>query len=113
MENESMINCNYQCVLTGSHDFQIHHLYSFNQIIADLFNSTDLVNKDFKDYTEDELTEITKAFIIEQDKHPLGVCVRTDIHDLYHKIYGKYGNTPEQWNKFVTDYKKGIYHNVE
>ena len=29
---KSMEACNYQCVLTGSKDYQIHHLYGFNKI---------------------------------------------------------------------------------
>jgi len=42
-------------------------------------------------------------------KYPLGVCVRKDIHVLFHRIYGSGGNTPEQWESFVKDYKQGKY----
>lgn len=112
-KNDSMEYCNYKCILTGSSDFQIHHVYSFNQIITDLFNSnSNLPKKEFKEYTENELCKITNEFILEQNKHPLGVCIRPDLHELYHGIYGKWGNTPEQWNQFISDYKKGIYNNV-
>ena len=43
------------------------------------------------------------------DKYPLGVCVRKDIHKLFHQIYGAGGNTENQWNKFVEDFKNGVY----
>lgn len=38
-----------------------------------------------------------------------GVCVRKDIHELYHSLYGKGNNTPEQWNIFVKSLKDGKY----
>ena len=41
--------------------------------------------------------------------YPLGVCVRKDIHDLFHNIYGSGGNTEEQWNKFYEDFNNGLY----
>ena len=109
-KNNSMMNCNYRCVLTSSKDFQIHHLYSFNQIISDFFNNNpDFEIKDFNNYTQEELNTITIAFLSEHDKHPLGVCVRKDLHDLFHSVYGRYGNTAEQWQNFVADYKNGLY----
>ena len=49
--------------------------------------------------------EITSAFIDEHNKYPLGVCIRKDIHDLFHSIYGRYNNTQEQWERFKEDYK--------
>ena len=111
-KTESMKNCNYQCVLTGSKDFQIHHLYSFNQIVADFFNNTNFIIKEFNEYSQEELKIITEHFIAEHNKHPLGVCIRRDIHELYHTVYGRYGNTPEQWNKFEQDYRNGLYMNT-
>lgn len=111
-KNNSMEKCNYKCVITGSKNFQIHHLFSFNQIVSDYFSNSDFEIKDFNDYTQEELNSITNGFINEHNKYPLGVCVRKDIHDLYHCIYGKYGNTQEQWNRFVQDYRNGLYGNT-
>ena len=111
-KNKSMISCGYKCVLTGSKDFQIHHLYNFNQIIKDLCNSGKIEYKDFSDYTQEELNCITEIFIEEHDKHPLGVCVRKDIHELFHNIYGKRNNSELQWNQFCEDYRNGLYKNT-
>lgn len=109
-KTKSMKMCNYQCVLTGSKDFHIHHLYSFNQIVSDFFdNNPGFKIKDFKDYTQEELGDLTSAFIAEHNKHPLGVCVKKSIHDLFHSVYGRYCNTQEQWERFSDNYKKGLY----
>lgn len=112
-KNKSMESCNYECVLTSSKDFQIHHLYSFSQIVSDFFsNNPDFEIKKFTDYTQEELNKITCAFIAEHDKHPLGVCVRKDLHDLFHNMYGRSMNTPEQWAKFVEHYRNSSLKNT-
>lgn len=106
----SMKKCNYQCVLTGSKKFHIHHLYSFNQIISDVFNKYNFPIYDtFEEYSDEELDTILDKFIEEQDSHPLGVCIDENIHKLFHSVYGQYCNTPEQWYQFEKDYKNGIY----
>ena len=103
-KSRSMENCNYQCVLTGSKDFQIHHLYSFGLIVNDIFEENNFQIKDsLSDYTVDELENIVDACLKKHDEHPLGVCVRTDIHDSFHKKYGKVV-LPEMWYKFVSDF---------
>ena len=63
----------------------------------------------FSDYTDEELKNILSAFIEEQNKYPLGVCVSRNIHVLFHSLYGQYYNTPEQWYQFEKDFKAGIY----
>ena len=49
------------------------------------------------------------TFQIVHSRYPLGVCVRKDIHLLYHSIYSKCVNTEDQWNLFVVDFKNGVY----
>lgn len=107
----TMQSCDYKCVLTGSKDFSIHHLYSFNQILCEAFDivkeEIELVSDNPEDYTKAQLDRMIEIFRNVHEKYPLGVCVRKDIHDLFHRIYGSGGNTPEQWNRFVDDYKNG------
>lgn len=103
-KSRSMEDCNYQCVLTGSKDFRIHHLYSFGSIVNDIFEENDFVVKDnLSDYTADELQNIIDACVKKHDEYPLGVCVRTDIHEAFHKKYGKIV-IPEMWYEFVQDF---------
>ena len=108
-KNESMKNCNYQCVLTGSKDFAIHHKYGFANIVNETIEEYNIEIKDYKDYTQEELEDILEKFQIVHSRYPLGVCVRKDIHLLYHSIYSKCVNTEDQWNLFVVDFKNGVY----
>lgn len=110
-KSNSMKNCDYQCVLTGSKDFAIHHLYSFSSIVNEVLEENNFELKDsFSDYTEDELLFILDKFIEKQNQYPLGVCIRKDLHDLFHREYGTVV-TPDMWYDFVENYKKGEYIN--
>ena len=108
-----MKSCSYKCVITGSKDFEIHHLYGVSNIISDIMR----MYPKYKNIRFDELTDIdldflTNKFIEYQSQYPLGECVRKDIHVLFHSLYGQYYNTPEQWYRFKTDYQKGVYDNI-
>lgn len=112
-KKDSMKNCNYQCIFTGSKDFQIHHLYGVSNILNDIVNNYHIVIKNnINDYSKDELQYILNIFIKEQSKYPLGVCIRKEIHVLFHSLYGQYYNTPEQWYQFQKDYTNGIYDDI-
>lgn len=105
--------CDYKCVLTGSKDFAVHHLYGFNIILKEVYQELDnkqlLKSENIEDYTKEELDIFLNIFNIIHSKYPLGVCVRKDIHDLFHRIYDSGGNTETQWKQFYNDYKTGIY----
>lgn len=111
-KEESMKNCNYQCILTGSKDYKIHHLYGFNKIVEEaLFVSDEqglLKGTNPQDYTKEEMDVLINIFLEIHNKYPLGVCVRTDLHDKFHEIYGIGNNTPEQWNAFEYKYVNNI-----
>ena len=113
---ESMKECNYKCILTGSKDFAIHHLIGFNIILDKVFSiletKMDLTSTQTSDYTKEELDYMLKIFNEVHSQFPLGVCVRKDIHDLFHKLYGSGGNNKEQWDRFVLKYKNGDYNNI-
>lgn len=110
---KSIENCDYKCVFTGSKDFEIHHMYSVSHIIRDIFDKNkDIEFKDFKDYSKEELDHIVELFLTEQEKHGLGVCVRKDIHTLYHNLYGKADNNKAQWDKFCKNFRNGKYNDI-
>ena len=112
-KNDSMKNCEYKCVFTGSKDFAIHHIYGFNNILKEVYeileNKNLLKSTKIEDYTKEELDYMLEIFDRIHSNYPLGVCVRKDIHDLFHNIYGSGGNTEEQWNKFYEDFNNGLY----
>lgn len=109
-KNDSMKNCCYKCVLTGSKDFEIHHLYGVSNIINDILNIyEEYKDKEFSEYTDYNLSFLLGKFLEEQSKYPLGECIDKKLHVLFHSMYGQYYNTPEQWYKFKNDYMNGKY----
>ena len=108
-KKESMKECNYKCVLTGSKKFEIHHLYGFANILNETIEEYSIELKEYSEYTQEELNDILEKFLIVHSRYPLGVCVRKDIHMLYHSIYSKCVNNEDQWNQFVQEFKNGIY----
>lgn len=115
-KDQSMKQCNYKCILTGSSDFEIHHLYGFNRILAETFQKAEtqglLKSSEINDYSKEELEELIYMFKSIHASYPLGVCVEKNIHKLFHKIYGSGGNTEEQWQRFVINYKNNEYSNI-
>lgn len=106
-KKNSMKNCNYQCVLTGSKTFAIHHIVSFNIIVRNFISEYNITLKDnFGDYTMDELDNLSNLFIKYHDIYPLGVCIDKDLHIEFHKMYGD-TNDEEQWSTFVQKFKEG------
>jgi hypothetical protein len=102
----TMKNCSYGCFFTGNKDFQIHHLHNFSSIIDEALESLNLQKKMKNgDYTTEELGLIVEKV---QDLHKLypGVCLRKDIHKLYHKIYSTRNNSLEQFEEFKNKIEK-------
>lgn len=112
-KKDSMKACNYKCIFTGEKDFQIHHLYGVSNILNNIIKTNNFtVYNNVSDYSKEELNNITEAFLMEQSKYPLGVCISKNIHILFHSLYGQYYNTPEQWYQFEKDFRLGNYNNL-
>lgn len=112
-KTESMKQCDYKCVLTGTKDFEIHHLFGVSNIIERIFNENTNIKRheSFDDYDESELSFILDKFLEIQNEYPLGECISKDLHKKFHSMYGQYYNTPEQWYQFKKDYIGGLYNN--
>jgi hypothetical protein len=95
-----------KCVLTGEKNFEVHHLYSFNSIIKDALIDLKIPMSD--SYTGEELILI-KNKVIELHENVSGVCIRPDLHILFHQIYGNKDNTEEQFVQFENDYLNNKY----
>jgi len=106
--NASEKNCNYECILTGSKDYDVHHLYSFSSIIKD---TLEYLKIDINDYNSDDIIAIKKEFI-KRHEELLGVCLDKKLHILFHQIYSKENNTYEQFEEFKNNYIFGSYENV-
>lgn len=109
-KQRSISACNGKCVLTGSSNYVIHHLYNFQYILKEYFKIYKIQPlENINEYTPDELEYILKTFNEFHDTFPLGVCVDKELHKMFHHYYGKTFNTPEQWDEFKNNYMKGIY----
>ena len=109
-KKESMKNCNYLCVITGKKFNAIHHLYSFNKILKETLEELVLpIHKKINNYTNEEMNLIKDILIKKHSEYPLGVCLCKKVHNLYHKIYGKVDNTPEQFEEFKIRYNNGEF----
>ena len=106
-KKRSMETCNYQCILTKSKDFAVHHVVSFNIIVKNFISEYSLVLKNkFEDYTIDELQQIADAFVGYHNTYPLGVCLDKKLHELFHSTYGDI-NDEKQLNIFIQNFKEG------
>lgn len=108
-KRKSMEACNYKCVLTGDTFDIIHHIYSFKLIFQETLNNLHIDDRpSINDYSNEELSLVLETFKSIQNKYPLGVCLRKDVHILFHRIYGRGNNTIEQWEQFVKDYNNKV-----
>lgn len=108
---ESMKRCGYKCVVTGDSFDEIHHLFSVSTMVKTALNNLNMELKQCNEYTNEELDKILYEYKKIQSMYPYGVCLRKDIHFLFHNIFGKTNNTPEQFYVFKENYKNGVYKN--
>lgn len=101
----SMQKCNFQCIVTKSKNFEIHHLYSFHLILEEFIMKYNVdKNLDINKVERNELDKLTTLFNEFHNTFPLGVCISKELHDLFHYRYGK-NNTPDQFWEFIEEYK--------
>jgi len=110
---KSIKECNYKCIITGLRFDDIHHLYSLRNIVKEVV----LKHKDkfylrLDKYTQEELNIIVyDSIVLHMNKYGLGVCLNRKIHTLFHKKYGYWNSTKEQFEEFKERYYKGEFDN--
>ena len=100
--------CEYKCVLTNSKNYEVHHLYPFSKIIKDVINE---LNINIEDYTPNDIIRIREEVTRIHDTLS-GVCLRTDLHILFHKIYSKDNCSESDFEKFKNKYINGKLEDV-
>jgi hypothetical protein len=113
-KKDSMKYCNYKCIITGEKFNVIHHLHSFAEIVKETILELDfLTYKTINEYTDEELKLLENKCLEIHYKYPLGVCLCDRVHNLFHAIYKKDGNTtPEQFYEFKERWFKGEFKNI-
>lgn len=109
----SIEDCDSKCVITGEKFDDVHHLYSFNLILQDVFIKTEIpIRSSVSEYSQEELNLLSDTCVKEHPKHPLGVCLKEDIHLLFHDIFGYGSNTPDQFDEFKKRYSNGEFNEI-
>jgi len=111
-KKKSMEYARYQCELTGinSRDMQVHHRYPFSNIVYNTMKQLNLPTyQTIGEYTDDELSILTKTFIANHDSYGYGSVLSRSIHMLFHQLYGNINNTPEQFQEFTHRYNQGEF----
>jgi hypothetical protein len=92
----------YKCAITGKPMGHVHHLQSFNLMLIETMNILNFeIKRNVSDYLEEELSLILSTFFCIQEKYPSGVPLTKNVHILFHTLYGRGNNTPEQFYEFV------------
>lgn len=100
-KKKSMEDCEYRCVISGQQFDEIHHLYAKNLILAHALEAENIpIPEDINACSDEDKQRILSAFLAEQDKYPLGVCLSKYYHRRFHAMYGFGNNTPEQFQEF-------------
>ena len=108
-KKESMELCNHKCVVTQAEDYDIHHIFSFNLILKELLNISNIkIKQDVSDYTDDELTILKNTLRELHYKNGLGICIHTKLHSLFHTEYGD-NNDKKQILDFLNKINNGKY----
>ena len=107
-KKESIKKSNYQCVISGDKFQAVHHLYAFNMILEEAIENLGMLHKNFVyEYTEEDISDLILECKRLHTIYPLGVCLRKDIHILFHQLYGVKDNTPEQFYEFAERIRNG------
>ena len=106
---------NYTCQLTDKHGCKLntHHLKAFSTIVIEAHNLHNIQIKDqVKDYTQEELKLLEEYVGSWHKDNSNAVVLSEDVHKLFHSLYGKGENTPEQFEEFKQRYIAGEFKEI-
>lgn len=113
-KKESAFANNYRCMISGENFDDIHHLYSFNYIFDELKH---ILPFDFKSeiiqYSKDELSTLRGLALDLHRKYGYGICLKSEIHNHFHLLYGLGNNDSIQFLSFIEDHYPDSYDRVE
>lgn len=101
---EVMAYYGYKCVISGEYteNLVVHHTKAFMIIVNEVSNELNIpVLRKIKDYNNIEVFYKLKDEILKRHIVLDGVVLKKEIHDMYHNIYGRGNNTPEEFDEFL------------
>lgn len=98
----------YTCPITGeTENITVHHFTPFCEIVDSACKRLGIENhyngvfSDYADYNEyDRLKEL----VMSEHNFDTGILLSRKVHLQFHKLYGKTGNTEEQFDDFLRKY---------
>ena len=112
--NDCKQQTNYTCQLTGKRgNLHTHHLKAFSTIVLEAHQTNNIEVKDqVKDYTQEELKLLEEYVGSWHKDNSNAVVLSEDVHNLFHSLYGKGENTPEQFEEFKERYLAGEFKEI-
>jgi hypothetical protein len=109
---DSMRDCNFKCVITGENFDIIHHQYSFAKLLEETLKELKYdIYKNINEYSQEQLLNIENRLLEIHYRYPLGVCLKENLHKLYHSLYGEGNNLPIEFEEFKTRLRLGEFNN--
>lgn len=88
-KQQSMIFCDYKCVITGENFDEIHHTMPFKKIVDEAFDFLNLnFNNSILDYSGSDYNNICVKLNDLHDYYGFGICLNKKVHKLFHDTYG-------------------------
>lgn len=105
---------NYTCELSLKYGgVNVHHLKAFSIIVKEAHDLHNIEIKPLvKDYTDEELKLLEEYVASWHKDNSNGIVLREDVHKLFHSLYGKGENTPEQFEEFRERYMAGEFKEI-
>ena len=113
--NDCKQQTNYKCQLTNrnSRELHTHHLLSFNIIVDQAHKEYNIIVKEtVSEYTNKELELLENYVDTWHKNNNNAVVLCKEVHNLFHKLYGKGNNTPEQYIEFKERYLAGEFKEI-
>ena len=106
---------NYTCELTGKvgGNLHTHHLKAFSTIVLEAHELHNIqIHEIIGEYTKEELHKLEEYVASWHKDSSNAVVLSEEAHWLFHSLYGKGGNTPEQFEEFKERYLNGEFNDL-
>lgn len=106
---------NKKCLITNnSTDVVIHHLSkNFNEIRDEVLQENNINIKNIHLLTREQIDKLRNDILDKHYYYGLGVVVNAALHKDFHKKYGVYNNTPDQFIEFAEEHGVFLEKNIE